>query len=61
MTKVELSSNEKDYIVDRIIENIDDVVDRDGNLNSWSRKGLLNIIENAISDINAVRKENNII
>ena len=56
MTKVELSSNEKDYIVDRIIENIDDVVDRDGNLNSWSRKGLLNIINAVLVDINEDRK-----
>jgi len=56
MTKIELSSNEKDYMVDRIIENIDDVVDRDGNLNSWSRKGLLNIINAVLVDINEDRK-----
>ena len=59
MTKsnfLKLSDNEKDYMVDKIIENISDFVDRDGNLDSWSRKGLLNIINAVLVDINEDRK-----
>jgi hypothetical protein len=43
-------------MVDKIIENISDFVDRDGNLDSWSRKGLLNIINAVLVDINEDRK-----
>lgn len=57
--KINLSRIETAYIANRILEDLRGFTDMDGNTDEHSRPELIGIIENAISDINAVRKENN--
>lgn len=57
MSKIELTSDEKDYLVDRIIEDLGDFRDRYGNLDAWKNTGLRNTIDNIIDDINSDRAQ----
>jgi hypothetical protein len=57
MSKIELTSDEKDYLVDRIIEDLGDFMDRYGNLDAWENTGLRNTIDNIIDDINSDRSQ----
>jgi hypothetical protein len=53
--KIELCQADMAYISNRILEELGDFVDRDGNTDEYSKPGLMGIIENAIDDLNQDR------